>query len=166
MKFIFFNLFLFTSVFSFGQSIEKKPIQIQFEHFIINKESKTGIQKGRNPLSLLVLEEKDIESYKSKQPSHFDPKNCTLNYKISPEGKFYFVKGSVGIKKKSVPEELKGIPQFDYEYYNDSTLIDFLNDKFSKLNLNYVFIQNGTKMTDFTEFSDITFVRSFYFQIK
>ena len=160
----FFTLFI--AVISFGQETTRKPIQIQFENFLINKEAKTGYLKKRNPLSLIVLEEKDVERFKKNLAFTFNPKNSNLNFKISSEGKFYFVKGNIGIKRLSAPEELRGIPQFDYEYFNDQEFIDFLNTKFSKLNVNYVITQNGIEMTNFTELSEITFVDSFHFQTK
>ena len=166
MKLIITLFTFFIVVTSFGQVNHKKPIQIQFENFLIDKDAKTGHLKGRNPLSLIVLEEKDLERFRKNQSFIFNPKECNLNFKISSEGKFYFVKGNIGIKRLSVPEELRGIPQYDYEYFNDQEFIDFLNEQFSKVNSTYVFIRNGREMTNFAELSEITFVRSFYFQIK
>ncbi|MCL9804261.1 hypothetical protein NAT51_01905 [Flavobacterium amniphilum] len=166
MKLIVTLYTLLLTTISFGQENQKKPMQIQFEDFLINKETKTGYLRRRSPMSLIVLEEKDLEKFKKNQTFSLNPKNCNLNFKISSEGKFYFVKGNIGIKRLSAPEELRGIPPFDYEYFNDQEFIDFLNSQLSKLNVNYVIIQNGIEMTNFDELSDITFVRSFYFQTK
>jgi hypothetical protein len=166
MKLIITLFTFFIVVTSFGQVSHKKPIQIQFENLLIDKNTKTGNLRGRNPLSLIVLEEKDLERFRKNQSFIFNPKECNLNFKISSEGKLYFVKGNIGIKRLSVPEELRGIPQYDYEYFNDQEFIDFLNEQFSKVNSAYVFIRNGTEMTNFTELSEITFVRNFYFRTK
>ncbi|HKX87086.1 MAG TPA: hypothetical protein VJL37_10445 [Flavobacterium sp.] len=166
MKTITSFLILFIHITSYAQESYKKPIQIQFERFLINKNTKEGNYRGRNPLSLLILEEKDLAKFKRNQSNGFNPKKCNLNFKVSLEGKFYFVKGSVGIKKTTVPEELKGIPEFDYEYYNDQELIDCLNEQFLKLNIKYVFVQNGIEMTNLAELSEITFADNFYFITK
>ena len=92
-----------------------------------------------------------------------------LNYKITKDGRVTLVKDCKGLIKKSLPEELKGIPEFDgTDVCNNKELIDYLNHYFASKRIIFKFFTNREskeEIKDLTKYSDYLFNFEFGFYL-
>lgn len=160
-------LLLFFSVNIFSQHTKEKVIKSVIEDNGIDSLNKTAKIKigfiSVNELNTNEIEEINtiLNLKKFKSSFEFD-----LNLKIKPDGSFTIISGSNGIKRRSIPEELKGLPEFENEYYTNQKLIDFLNQFFERKNLKLLFFKDKKateQITDLTYYSSLTYHMRFYF---
>jgi hypothetical protein len=88
-----------------------------------------------------------------------------LNFKITKDGRIKFVTGEVHPRKRSVPEELRGLSQFDKTYHNNQEFIDFINHYFERKRYVFQLVNKNdkNKILDISKYSEYTFYNTFRF---
>lgn len=89
-----------------------------------------------------------------------------LNFKFTTDGRIQFVTGGIGARKRDIPEELRGLPQYEKTYYDKQEFIDFINHYFERKRFIFKLVNrdNKNEVLDFSKYKDYTFYNTFRFR--
>ncbi len=152
MKNLLFLLLIFLSLQSLGQQASKAECTIEISKFKINTVTNQGSYIGKPFFMTLEVDEDILIS----DNIHEGQKKTTyfLYYKISPEGKIYFITGNSKIKNEVKLENYSGI-SISESYTNNQKFIQLLNEYAQQLKFD--FYKNGKKTYNYAAFSGIVF---------
>jgi len=161
MKNSVFLLLVFFSLKSVGQQTLNEEHAIDISNFNINYKTKQGSYTGSPLFMNLEVDETILISDTSNEGK----KKTTylLYYKISTDGKIYFVTGNCKSKKEDKSMNQAGISIAE-SYSNNQKFLALLNEHTKQLN--FCFYKNGKRTYNFTLFSDIVFSNVFTFNVK
>lgn len=152
-------IFLFLSLKSSSQQTLNKEYLIDISKFKINTATNQGTYVGTPLFVTLDVDENilidDNTKEGEKKTTYF------LHYKISSDGKIYFITGNSlkGVKKSSY----SGI-SISETYNNNQKFIQLLNEYLQELH--FSFYKNGKKIYNLSPFSEVVFSNVFTFNIK
>lgn len=152
MKNLVFLLLVFFSLQSLGQQTSNEEYTIDISNFKINYKTNQGSYIG-NPFFMNLEVDEDILI---SDNTHQGQKKTTyfLHYKISPEGKIYFITGNSTIKNEVKSGNYSGI-SISESYTNNQKFIQLLNEYAQQLKFD--FYKNGKKTYNYSTFSGIVF---------
>jgi len=161
MKNLVFLLLVFFSLKSLGQQTSNEEYSIDISDFKIDYQTNRGSYIGQPFFMTLDVDEailiSDNTNKGQKKTTYF------LHYKISPEGKIYFITGSSKLKKGVQSSNFGGI-SISESYTNNQKFIQLLNEYMHELKFN--FYKNGKETFNFSPFSSIVFSNDFTFNVK
>ncbi|RXR18910.1 hypothetical protein EQG63_05545 [Flavobacterium amnicola] len=152
MKNLVLLILVFLSLTSLGQQTLNKECPIDVSKFKIDTVSNRGTYTGLPFFITLAVDEAvliaDNLNKGKKRTNYF------LHYKISADGKIYFVTGKNNPKKDVTPKNYSGIA-ISESYTNNQKFIQLLNEEMQQLQ--FSFYKDGKKTFNFAAFSDIVF---------